>query len=248
MATETTRPARRTIVKGAAWAVPAVAVASAAPAHAASPNPCIGDLCFGCASVHKCCSGGPKAMYWACVTFTNEGDTPVDLTFSFLLNTSANGVVPISGGGTVPAGQTVSFKPQTPREYGNCSTGTYASFEIHFSDGTNQGSAIVPGGDLDGGGNTCPGNTTCGPCAPSGQSLTQSQPAAETTVEEAPVEEPTADETPVEEPTADEAPVEEPAFDAPAVEETEPVEEQTVDTAEVTSAPDVSTDESTENN
>lgn len=41
MATETTRPAprpaRRTIVKGAAWAVPAVAVASATPAFAASP-------------------------------------------------------------------------------------------------------------------------------------------------------------------------------------------------------------------
>lgn len=32
-------PARRTIVKGAAWAVPAVTIASAAPAMAASPEP-----------------------------------------------------------------------------------------------------------------------------------------------------------------------------------------------------------------
>src|SRR5262245_32612177 len=35
---ESTSPSRRTVVKGAAWAVPAVVVAGAAPAMAASPG------------------------------------------------------------------------------------------------------------------------------------------------------------------------------------------------------------------
>lgn len=33
-------PTRRTVVRGAAWSVPVVAIASAAPAYAASPPPC----------------------------------------------------------------------------------------------------------------------------------------------------------------------------------------------------------------
>jgi len=156
---------RRTVAKAMAWSVPAVALAVPAPAYAASPSCLDSGLCFGCASVHKCCSGGPEAKYWACVTFTNNGPTDVTVTFSFIVNTSANGNVPISGGGTVPAGQTVSFKPETPRTYGNCSTGTYAAFQINFSDGVNNGSATVPGGSLDGGGNTCPNNTDCADCA-----------------------------------------------------------------------------------
>lgn len=40
MTSEITSPSRRTIAKGAAWAVPAVAVASAAPSLAASPTAC----------------------------------------------------------------------------------------------------------------------------------------------------------------------------------------------------------------
>jgi len=116
--------------------------------------------------VHKCCSGGPSSLYWACVTFTNGGNTPINVTFSFTVNTSANGPVPISGGGIVGANSTVSFKPETGRIYGNCSTGTYDSFTINFSDGTpaGSGSAIVLGGSIDGGGNTCPGNTACAAC------------------------------------------------------------------------------------
>lgn len=40
MTSEITAPSRRTIAKGAAWAVPTVAVAAAAPSLAASPNVC----------------------------------------------------------------------------------------------------------------------------------------------------------------------------------------------------------------
>lgn len=180
-----------------AKALPLAFPCAATPAVAASPNPCVGDLCFGCASVHKCCSGGPQAFYWACVTFVNNGDTDVQVAFSFTVNTSANGPVPISGGGTVGAGETVSFKPQTPRQYGNCSTGSYDPFTITFTDGLgNEGSAVVPGGALDGGGNTCPDNTTCGPCGAAGQSLTQSQPAADEPEQEtATVEEPAVETT-----------------------------------------------------
>ena len=85
----------------------------------------------------------------------------VTVSFNFTVNTSANGLVSFTGGGNVPAGETVTFKPETPRIYGNCSTGTYDAFAINFSDASGNGSAPVPGGSLDGGGNTCPGNTTC---------------------------------------------------------------------------------------
>ncbi len=157
---------RRTVAKAMAWSVPAVALAVPAPAYAASPSCLDSGLCFGCATVYKCCSGGPQALYWACVTFTNNGPTDVTVSFAFEVNTSANGVVPLSGGGTVPAGQTVSFKPETARIYGNCSTGSYDTFQVFFEDQLgNEGSATVPGGNLDGGGNTCPGNTTCPSCS-----------------------------------------------------------------------------------
>jgi len=155
---------RRTVTKAMAWAVPAIAVAATVPTAVASPSCLDTGLCFGCAVVHKCCSGGPQALYWACVSFTNNGPVAVTVSFSFTVNTSANGPVMLSGGGSVPAGETVVFRPETARIYGNCSTGTYDSFTITFSDGTNTGTATVPAGSIDGGGNTCPGNTPCPVC------------------------------------------------------------------------------------
>src|SRR6478609_4024413 len=53
---------RRTLVKGAAWAMPAIVVAASAPAVAASAvcNPSLTVL----PGSFKCCSGGPKkTMY-----------------------------------------------------------------------------------------------------------------------------------------------------------------------------------------
>lgn len=161
MTASANNPTRRTLVKGAAWSVPVVAMAQPAQAVGASTSCLDSGLCFGCATVHKCCSGGPQAMYWACITFTNNGTEDVSVTFSFTVNTSANGPVPISGGGTVPAGQTVRFKPVTPRQYGNCSTGTYETFVLTFSDGQSVGNVNVPAGSISGGGNTCPNNTNC---------------------------------------------------------------------------------------
>ena len=48
----TTGPARRTITKGAAWAVPVVAVGAAAPMAAASP--CVVEITFNVAASCKC--------------------------------------------------------------------------------------------------------------------------------------------------------------------------------------------------
>lgn len=71
MTSEITSPSRRTIAKGAAWAVPAVAVASAAPSLAASPTACEpGALEIGveCPSL---ISGGPSLYF----TVTNPADS-----------------------------------------------------------------------------------------------------------------------------------------------------------------------------
>lgn len=147
------RPARRSVVKGAAWAVPAVVVASAAPAMALSPGCTADGLCFGGAVVHKCCDAGKK-FYWVEVTFTNTSNVDTTVSFSFDLVTSANGTLHFSGGGPVPKHNTRTFLVQSNLA-GNCSQGTYNSFTINFTDANgNSGSAVVPGGST--GGSVCP--------------------------------------------------------------------------------------------
>lgn len=74
---------RRTLVRGAAWTAPAVAVAAAAPMAAASPQPCIPELEIcgeytGSACKHP---GNPKYYHFT-FCFTNDGvnDALVDFT------------------------------------------------------------------------------------------------------------------------------------------------------------------------
>lgn len=55
MTTTTRGPSRRTLVKGAAWSVPVVAVAGAAPAHAASQETWFEDLGLACKSPGNSC-------------------------------------------------------------------------------------------------------------------------------------------------------------------------------------------------
>lgn len=85
MTSEITSPSRRTIAKGAAWAVPAVTVAAAAPMLAASSAACTADdLTLGVASCRLVGLLSPEATF----TITNSGDsgctvpagTPVSLT------------------------------------------------------------------------------------------------------------------------------------------------------------------------
>lgn len=64
-------PARRTIVKGAAWAVPAVALATAAPAHASSPIPPNG--LNGWVTLSRSCSRNPQFSIDGRGNFTGGG-------------------------------------------------------------------------------------------------------------------------------------------------------------------------------
>jgi hypothetical protein len=84
--TSTPRPGRRTLVKGAAWSVPAVAIASQAPAFAASP-------CLEAAFSGTSCKepGQPRDFtYRLSVCFTNN--CAADLTVNVLRYVSNSGV------------------------------------------------------------------------------------------------------------------------------------------------------------
>ncbi len=55
------RPSRRTIAKGAAWAVPVIAIGAAAPAMAGSGNTCVPQFSLAPGSF-KCCNTSVKNM------------------------------------------------------------------------------------------------------------------------------------------------------------------------------------------
>jgi len=56
------RPTRRTIARGAAWAVPVVAVSAAAPAFASSPSNCVPIFSFSSGSCK--CPGQSSNQHW----------------------------------------------------------------------------------------------------------------------------------------------------------------------------------------
>lgn len=149
---EPTGVSRRTVTKAMAWAVPVVAIASTAPLAAASPICIDSDVCFGGITIEKYCPGGAnQRRYWACVSFTNNSNVNVDITFDFDLVTSANGTFQFAGGGPVPANGTACFLVEVilntqGQEPENCSAGTYAAFDLAFSDGINAGTVPVPAG------------------------------------------------------------------------------------------------------
>lgn len=72
---------RRSVVRGAAWAVPAIVVASAAPATAMSPAPPRGPLQFegpGCTAI------GAGVWYFFALTVRQDIDPePIPFTFEF---------------------------------------------------------------------------------------------------------------------------------------------------------------------
>jgi hypothetical protein len=150
---------RRTVTKAMAWSVPVIAVAATVPTATASPTCLDSGVCFGGVLIRKDCGNPDTRNYWACVTFTNNSNTDVEVSFDFLLVTSAQGDLAFAGGGTVPANQTCGFLVQNFGDL-NCSNGTYDPFNINFTDGNSVGSAPVPGGST--GGNTTP---TCPGCS-----------------------------------------------------------------------------------
>lgn len=98
----TAGPSRRQIAKGAAWAVPAVTVAAAAPALAASPNPvCTGtDITLGVANCRLVGLVSPEATF----TITAGPDcripagTPVSLTGGALASIGVPALVQLNAG------------------------------------------------------------------------------------------------------------------------------------------------------
>lgn len=89
----TTGPSRRSIAKGAAWAVPAVSVAAAAPSLAASPDHCDTPT----VAVQGVCppriGADTRSVYF---TVTNTGDCTIELGLPFTLDT--DGLVGLSVG------------------------------------------------------------------------------------------------------------------------------------------------------
>jgi hypothetical protein len=90
------RPTRRTVVKGAAWAVPAVVVASAAPAFAASGHIDFQQT-YACKNPGASCATN-KFGYQFTVTVTN--------TFPADCVVTVTGAEVVSSTGTLPAGWT----------------------------------------------------------------------------------------------------------------------------------------------
>ena len=100
------RPARRTVVKGAAWAVPAVMVAGPARAQGASV-PCVGSACVdltGRACKHP---GNPKWYHFeVCITNSSLTD-PVTVDFDYMVVNSVTGTMISPASTVVPADTTV---------------------------------------------------------------------------------------------------------------------------------------------
>lgn len=99
MTSEITNPSRRSVAKGAAWAVPAVAVAAAAPSLAASTVYCEGPADF---SIRVECpptdidllDGNSESLYFV---ITNDSDCTVQAGQIFTLNTTGLANVSVEG-------------------------------------------------------------------------------------------------------------------------------------------------------
>jgi len=96
------RPSRRTIAKGAAWAVPVIAVSAAAPAMAASGG-CIPQFTTVQGSF-KCCNNGPEKNMKLVIKVTDvsgclvEGESSVCITDIQLSNGQSRGNLVFEGG------------------------------------------------------------------------------------------------------------------------------------------------------
>jgi hypothetical protein len=102
---DTTPPSRRSLVKGAAWAVPAVVVAAAAPTVAASV-PCL-TATFGATSC-KQPGNGNNYGYRLSICFTNNCTTSITITVTQVASNTGNPVIqPVNQTITVAAGDTV---------------------------------------------------------------------------------------------------------------------------------------------
>jgi len=134
---EMTKPksgiSRRTVVKGTAWAVPAVVVASAAPAMAAGASQCL-TASFSPVSCKQPGGGQNDWGYRLRICFTNTCATAVTITVTQLQGNSASSPVqPVNQGPiTVQPNATVCL----PNDEIYCSTNSANFINVFFRVGT----------------------------------------------------------------------------------------------------------------
>ena len=97
---EMTKPkpgiSRRTVVKGTAWAVPAVVVASAAPAMAAGASQCL-TATFGGGSCKQPGTGQNNFGFKLKICFTNTCSAPVTITVTKIQGNAGSSPVKLIG-------------------------------------------------------------------------------------------------------------------------------------------------------
>lgn len=127
-------PSRRSIVKGAAWAMPAVVVAGAAPTVAASVQ-CLtasfeGDSC-------KQPGSGNNYGYRLQICFTNGCNTAVTVTVISVASNTGNPVVtPVNKSITIPANSKVCLQPDVLYCSNNSANFINVSYSIQGQSGT----------------------------------------------------------------------------------------------------------------
>jgi hypothetical protein len=130
---EMTKPkpgiSRRTVVKGTAWAVPAVVVASAAPAMAAGASQCL-TATFGGGSCKQPGTGQNNFGFNLKICFTNTCSASVDITVTKIQgNAGSSPVQPVGQSITVPVGQTVCL----PQMVVYCSANSANFINVFFT-------------------------------------------------------------------------------------------------------------------
>ena len=120
---------RRTVARGMAWSVPAVAVATAAPAYANHSIPIITRRC-GSACKHP---GNPEAKdYHFTFCFTNTSTVPITITLTnMIVNDVPGPIISPTGSFVVNAGATVC-KYVDAGPYGDSANGV-ATLNFAFS-------------------------------------------------------------------------------------------------------------------
>lgn len=131
---------RRTVVKGTAWAVPAVVVATAAPAMAASP--CL-TASFGGSSCKQPGLGQNADGYSLQICFTNNCTSAVTVTVTGVESKSSGVRENLSIGSiNVPVGATVCYA--NPVIYCSTNSGNFLFVYYKVNGGAEQQSADIP--------------------------------------------------------------------------------------------------------
>ena len=133
---------RRTVVRGTAWALPAVVVATAAPASAASPSQCL-TATFGGNSCKQPGEGSNAKGYRLQVCFTNTCNVPaVILVRTVRGNTGSSPTQNVNQTVTVPANAGGAVCIATPVIYCNGNSVNKIDVVFTVNGGPNQSQLV----------------------------------------------------------------------------------------------------------